>query len=337
MIINKMRIRSALFSFSLLLATLPSQAQQLNKEWDIKYTNGIAAVVEDKVITLEELRLEVAPLVPQIRRNSMSRAEFDSKIEQVTKEVLQNLVDRILIIRDFHDTGYQIPPTYIENEYDDYITKQFKGDRAQFLKFLKIQGKSMRQFRSELTDMVVVRFMRGQKLKSQSEISPEKIESYYQKHKFQFVQEEGVRLKVIMLAPIADESVDVLKQTAGVIMQKLQAGEGFDQLAKEYSDDDSAEEGGLWPWFGRTELKKELQEVAFSLEKGQYSQPIELGGYIYILYVEDKREEGIKEIEKVRNEIEAAIAARLAREAQEKWLENLRKKAYIKFFLEEAE
>lgn len=328
--------RAAVLSVFTLLALTTASLSAQKEEWDIKYTNGIAAVVEEKIITLEELRQEVAPLVPQIRRESVSRADFDKKIESITREVLQNLVDRILVIRDFRESDFQIPPTYIDNEMDDYITKEFNGDRSEFIRFLKAQGKSVRQFRKELTERIIVGFMRNKKSKSYSEISPEKIEAYYQKHKYQFVQEEGVRLRVIMLTPIPNEGHDVLKQTADVIMSELAAGEGFAQLAKKYSDDDSAEEGGLWPWFGRTELKKELAEAAFSLQKGEYSQPIELGGYIYILYIEDKRDEGIKGIEKVRNDIEAAIAARIARQNQEVWLERLRKNAYIKYFIQEA-
>jgi len=323
----------SLFIFAALCA---KRATAQTDEWDLKYTNGIAAVVEDRIITLEELRLEVAPLVPQIRRDSIGRADFDRKIEEVTREVLQNLVDRILIIRDFRRSKYQIPPTYIDNELDDYITKEFNGDRSEFVRFLKSQGKSMRQFREELTERIIVNFMRSQNSTSYSEISPQRIETFYQKHKFKFIEEKGVRLRVIVLAPIPNEGHDVLKQTANAIMNELAAGEGFAQLAKKYSDDPSADEGGLWPWYGRNELKKDLATAAFSLEKGSYSQPIELDGYIYILYVEDKREEGVKEIEKVRNEIEAAIAARLARESQQQWLEKLRKDAYIKYFLEEA-
>src|SRR5690606_7801110 len=112
-----------LIIFSLICA-LGAQAQ-LKQDWDIKYTNGIAAQVNDQIITLEALRKEVAPLVPEVRRSSRTRTEFDRNIQMITREILQNMIDQILIIKEFDEKGYRIPQSYLDNEYDDYITKEF--------------------------------------------------------------------------------------------------------------------------------------------------------------------------------------------------------------------
>ncbi|MGE9292799.1 MAG: peptidylprolyl isomerase [Puniceicoccales bacterium] len=312
----------------------PQPAQK--NQWDLKFTNGIAAQVEDKIITLEELRKEVTPLIPQIRMNSRTRFEFDKNIAIVTREILQNLVDRILIIRDFYDKGAHIPDTYLQKEYDDYITKEFNGDRSAFLDYLRIQGKSEMDFRDQLKDDIIVSYMRMQSLPSQTAVSPKKIEEYYQKNKSRYFEEEGVDLSMIMLVPIAGENPDLLQQTANEIIQKLEAGEDFAELAKTYSQDDQRDEGGDWGWINRADLIPQLADQAFALDKGGYSQPIQVEDYIYILKVKDKREAGIKELEKVRGDIEQEITAQLARQAQQRWIERLRKNAYIKYFLKEA-
>ena len=61
------------------------------------YENGIAAVVEEKIITFEELRREMSPLIPQIRGESRSEDEFTNKMSQLYLEILQNLIDHVLI------------------------------------------------------------------------------------------------------------------------------------------------------------------------------------------------------------------------------------------------
>lgn len=315
--------------------SLYGQAQQ-NQQWDVKYTNGIAAQVEDQIITLEELRRELAPLIPEIRSKSRTRYEFDRYIAQVTREILQNLVDRILIVREFNEKGYQIPASYLQNEYDDYIIKEFNGDRSEFLEFLRLQGKSDLQFREELKERVIVGFMRNEMTRSQTEVSPAKIREYYEKNKNRFYEEAAVNLRMITLTPLAYESDDLMMQQAEAIVAELEAGTAFSELAQQYSQDDKRSAGGSWGWINRDEMLPILAEAAFALEAGEHSQAIRQGDNIFIIQVDEKRDEGIQELEDVRSQIELAITEQLARRAAERWLERLRRGAYIKYFLEEA-
>ncbi|WP_309386500.1 peptidylprolyl isomerase [Cerasicoccus frondis] len=321
--------------FISLIFALQAQAQ-LKEDWDIKYTNGIAAQVNDEIITLEALRKEVAPLVPEVRRSSRTRMEFDRNIQSITREILQNMIDQILIIAEFEEKGYQIPQPYLDNEYDDYITKEFNGNRSEFLEYLALQGKSDLQFREELRDRIVVSYMRSQMLKSQTEVSPQKIQEYYEKNKSQFFEDEGVKLRMITLMPITGESEDLMEQQATTIMEQLSQGADFGELASKYSQDMNAANGGDWGWREYTDLRDVIADAARQLSVGEYSQPIIDNEVTFIVKVDEKRESGVKQLAAVRQEIEQAITNRLARQAQERWLERLRKKAYVKFFLREA-
>jgi len=319
-----------------LLWALSAQAQPMKQDWDIKYTNGIAAQVNDDIITLEALRKEVAPLVPEVRRSSRTRMEFDRNIQLLTREILQNMIDQILIIKEFNDKGYNIPQSYLDNEYDDYITKEYNGDRTEFLEYLRLQGKTDLQFREELRDRIVVGYMRGQMLKSQTEVSPQKIREYYEKNKSQFYEDEGVKLSMITLMPVTGESEDLMQQQAANIMQQLNQGTPFAELARKYSQDMNAANGGDWGWREYGDLRDELSEAAYNLQPGQHSSPIIIDNVTYIVKVDEKRDSGVKQLESVRQEIEQAITNQLARQAQQRWIERLRKKAYVKFFLREA-
>lgn len=317
-----------------LICTATLRAQDDRNQWDQPYVNGIAAVVEDRIITLEELRREIGPLVPQIRLESRNRQEFDQRIAEVTNEVLQNMIDRILIIREFDQSGYQIPQTYLDSEFADYITTEFDGDRPRFLNFLQSQGMTVRQFRSDLRDRIVVNFMRGRMRRSQTEVSPAKIEEYYRKNESQFFKEEAVRLRQIVISPMSDRAA--LQARVDEVVAELEGGTPFADVARKFSQDERRAEGGDWGWINRSDIRKELADVAFTTAKGKYSHPVELDGYIFILFVEDVRKEGIQPIHAVREQIEIAITSQLARQAQEQWIERLRRDAYIKFYVQEA-
>ena len=91
--------------------------------------------------------------------------------------------------------------------------------------------------------------------------------------------------------------------------------------------------GGDWGWIERKDIRKELSSIAFELAPKQYSQPITLGGTVFILYSEEKREETIQPVTQVRDIIEEVLVGEIARETQDRWLQELREDAYVRRFL----
>jgi peptidyl-prolyl cis-trans isomerase SurA len=220
----------------------------------------------------------------------------------------------------------------VENEFDRILIEDFENDRARFLEYLESQGKNVREFRADLRDRIIVSVMRSEKRKSQSQISPERIEQFYNENKINFYEEEAVKLRIIMLRPLADENPDQMRQTIDRIYSELNQGVPFAEVASKYSQDSRRESGGDWGWIQRPDLKEELSAVAFSMNVGSFSDAISLGDQTFILYVEDKRDEGIQPIAEVRDRIEEILASQLERQAQDQWIERLRREAYIRYY-----
>jgi len=321
-------------SISLLL---PAARAQISEYENLPTENGIAAIVEDRIITHEELRKDLAPLIPQIRRQARNADEFQKMIGDLQRDVLSNLIDRVLIMKEFQikfvDKGYQMPQSYVENRFEDVLTEEFNNDRAKFLEYLKSQGMNVREYRKKLQEEIIVQIMLGQQRRSRSIVSPAKIEEYYTEQKDRFYQEESVHLKLIRLAPYTDENTDLLLQNADKIVAELDEGADFEELARQYSQDARKSRGGDWGWINRSDLKDELANVAFSLQAEQHSQPVQVGNDVFILFVQDRKDAGILPLEDVRDQIEGILVGQMAREEQERWLEGLRKNAFIKYYL----
>ncbi|MFW6352799.1 MAG: peptidylprolyl isomerase [Verrucomicrobiota bacterium] len=307
-------------------------AQTAHNVWDPPYKQGIAAAVEDSIITFEELRREMAPLIPRVRESARNRAEFDRRMEELYFEVLQSLIDRVLIVKEFREKEYNLPPTFIENEFDKVLIEDFNSDRGKFHEYLQAQGLNVREFRSDLREQIIVSVMRGEKQRSSSQISPERIENFYNENKLHFYEDESVKLRIITLRPIADESEDLMRQNVDAVIGALEAGQPFAEVAREYSQDSRRERGGDWGWIKRGDLKDELADVAFELEVGEHSDPVRIENQTMILFLEDHREEGIQPLGEVRDRIEDILSNQLARQTQEAWLERLRKQAYIRYY-----
>lgn len=319
--------------FVLSLLTLLWGALPLLAQSDARFRDGIAAVVNDRIITLEEVRREMIPLQEQLRRESTSADDYDRRMIEVSREILRNMIDRLLIIKAFHDEGMVVPKAMVENEFDNRMTTQFNNDRQLFLEFLRANGMTMRDYRTRLEERMIEDYMRGQQRRTLAEISPERVRDFYDKNKNEFYQKEGVKLRQITFSPKEGETSDQVLARSQAAMQALKAGKPFADVAKQYSQDEKRTQGGDWGWVSREDLRKELSDTAFTLPKGTYSQPMVISNYVFILYAEDKRPEGLQPLDEVRPRIEAAIAADIARKAQQKWLERLRKDAYVKTYL----
>ena len=316
--------------------TLLGLAQTTHAQQDAalaRLGNGIAAIAEGEIITIEQLRRELEPIIPRLRAEARNQKEFAASIDRRSREVLQNLIDRILIVQAAEEKGLLLPQSYIDQEYDEVLNRDFGGDRARFLQYLRAQGLTAREFRENIYKRVVVNVMRQQNRKSQSEISPERIQTFYLQNKIRFYQEEAMHLRQIILTPMADEGTVLLNQTAKKIMLELANGDDFGDLARQYSQDDMSRKGGDWGWIERKDIRKELSSVAFDLEPGQYSQPVQLNDTIFILYCEGKREEMIQPVTEVRDAIENVLVGEIARETQDRWLQEVRENGYVRHFL----
>jgi len=316
------------------LATISGAAESpASPDVGARFKNGIVAIVENRVITVGDVRREIQPLLPTIARDARTEEQFERVLEQTEDIVIQRLVDNYLIVKDFYsDEKRRLPATVVDNEYQERLMTMFDGDRSKFLAYLRAIGKTRLEWRAMITEEIIVMVMEGQKRREQSIISPVKIENYYMQNRDHYYEGDSMHLRMILLKKVTDENDSVLEQTAETIMSRLRAGGDFAALAKEFSQHASRERGGDMDWLARNDLRAELADVAFALEKGQHCEPIRLDSQIFILKLEDKRLAGIKSLTDVRAQIENVLAQQLDGEVRERWLERLRRNAYVRYF-----
>ena len=308
--------------------TPPVEGDGLN----LRFANGIAAIAEDKVITVDDVRREIAPLIGQLQRDARSEREFNEKLEQLQDEVIQSLIDRVLIVKEFRkDEKKQIPISFVDGRIADIQSEEFDNDRSKFLSYLRSRGTTLREYRKEVEEDIIYNYMRQEQRKSQSVISPVRIETYYKENKDRFYQEDGVHLRLIQFSR-GDQSDEDLRAKANIVLARLKAGETFEDLAKEYSQDSRRAKGGDWGWQKRSDLKPEFSEPLFALNKGEVSDAIVLPEGCFILYAEDRKFAGIQPLDTVRDEIERVLLQQMTRNSQEHWLERLRRNGYIKHY-----
>ena len=307
--------------------------QAMQDNLNLRYANGIAAIAEDHVITVDDIRREIGPLIPEIQKQSHNEKEFNEKLEALQEDVVQKLIDRVLIVKEFYkDEKRKVPSSYVDNQIAETIISQFDSDRSKYLAYLRSRGISQKDYRKEVEEDMIYDYMRQQQHKSASTVSPVKIEAFYAENKEHFYQEDSVHLRLIQISRGATDTDDSLRTKAAEVVVQLTAGADFGDLARQYSQDSRKTKGGDWGWQRRSDLRKEFAEVIFNLEKGQRSEPLIMPEGAFLLFVEERKHAGTVSLDEARPEIERALVQQGSMQATERWLEKLRRNAYVKHF-----
>lgn len=114
-------------------------------------------------------------------------------------------------------------------------------------------------------------------------VTDEDIRKYYEDHKDKYKAEERASLDFVLFPKEATEADWArVKAEAEEYKSKIDKGEDFAEMAKAYSEDNTAQNGGDVGWFKRGQMLKPFEDAAFSMAVGQVSEPIrsQLGWHI---------------------------------------------------------
>src|SRR5467141_1563971 len=312
------------------LAGLPIFSAAFAEEPQV--VDGIAAIVNGEVITYSQVRSLSAPR-EKLLRSQLTGKDLENKLLELRQLALRDLVDRRLVIQAFKKESYQIPDHFVDQRMHEIMRDSFGGDRNTFIKTLEAQNYTLGEFKEKEMERMIVAAMRSHNVKTNSIISPTKIEDYYRKHHEEFTSKEQIKLRMIMIPGQKDTaSAPAQKALAEEVLGKLAGGAEFDRTAQVYSEDSTRDNGGDWGWIERNTLAAPLEKFAFNMPVGRISNIIDYAGNYYILKVEDKHGGTTKSLAEVRSDIEKKLIQVEAQGLQERWIAGLRAKAYIRTF-----
>lgn len=294
--------------------------------------NRIVAIVNQTVITEKEARQFIEPaLIALERQPGMTQQSYRERAMAIFKDGLNQLVERQLTLDDFKTAGYSFPEGIIEDFVQDRIRERY-GDRVKLIKTLEAQNITYDQFRTEIRDQFIVEQMNLKNISSALIVSPFKIETYYKEHPEEFKMSDQVRLRMIELRKRDGGDPEAVRRLAREIQAKLDAGAKFEEMATVYSDGSQKREGGDLGWVNRSVLRKEFAEAAAILKPGQRSGVIEAQEACFLLQVVEVKSAQLRPLVEVREEIEKTLLSLERDRLQKKYVERLKKKAFVRYF-----
>ncbi len=294
--------------------------------------DGIAAIVNDRILTYSDVRELATPAIQNAYR-LYNGEERDKKIQQAGVDALNTLVERALILQEYQEKGYKIPDYVFDNRMKEIIEEQYGGDKNALIRTLQARGLTIDQWKQKyVKEPFIVQALRQKEVSSELVVSPAQIETFYNQHEDKFKEPYRVRLRMIVIRK-AGASTDEAAALARDLAQKLDAGADFANLANVYSSGNQRAAGGDWGWVDKESgLRKELADAAFSLKAGQHSGVVETDDGFYLIQVDEEKPARMRPMTEVRSDIDKILIQEQRNRLQQRWIERLKKKAYIRYF-----
>ena len=135
----------------------------------------------------------------------------------------------------------------------------------------------------------------------------------------------------ILLKTGPAQSEQVARERAADFKRRVQSGQAsFEQLARQYSQDDSAADGGDLGWAAPGQFVPEFEQAMNNLNPGQVSEPVVTRFGVHLIRVDGRREQvltGAEQRQLARN----MLREKKAQEAFETWAREVRGRAYVEY------
>jgi len=169
-------------------------------------------------------------------------------------------------------------------------------------------------------DQILIQALLEKEIIDKTVLSDDDIEMYYEENKENYWQEEEIHALNILVET---------QEKAEEIINELNEGKIFSDLAKDHSTSSSAAEGGDIGFITKGTLKTEIEEKLFILDPGEVSDIIPIENGFHIFKVLEKNPSGYIELDEVKEEIKYQLLPIKQQEAFDKYLEEVEEKAII--------
>ncbi|WP_395751020.1 ankyrin repeat domain-containing protein [Prosthecobacter sp.] len=313
----------------------PKLKDKLNQTPGLKPADP--AVIAARVNGEDILRKDVATLMKlseETLRSTLASQpkELEVQLARLQTSMVDSLIDRALMVQSFHKTGGTVKPEIVDESVNAVIRQSFRGDKAAFAKELEAAGMTLERFREVNRDGMIFAFMKNQIHGNAKAPTEEELKAAYEK---EIVTSGGRTIQLNAITLPKNEgagSAEDQRKLAREIREKVVKGGSFEQLAKTYSQDANASNGGFRGTVDPGDLPVSLQEALKAMKAHDVSPVIELENHLVLLWIKDEEPKAPPPFEKVRQRLLETVSQQKKEEALKYWLEEQRKSAYIETF-----
>ena len=289
----------------------------------------IVARVNDQIITRRDLDHELYVIQSEVRSRIQDREQAMRFWQTQKRTVLREMIDTRLLLQKAEELG-------VAPNVDDDVSAQIETMRKEsgipsleaMDQAMRRQGLSLAQMREKLRQRAIQERLLGIMVYSRITLLTPEIQEFYDQNREQYTEPEEVELSEILFLTEGKEK-DQVRARAEEVLDRLKAGDSFEELAKEHSEGPTASRGGSIGSFKRGSMQ-EVQETAVNkLKDGEYGGLIEADYGFQILKLLKRKPARQLDLETVRPHIQQQLYMKKAAPQLKKYVEGLREESFI--------
>lgn len=291
----------------------------------------IVAKVNGDIITTADLARARKQIVDELKSRKVSSVEMDMALATAEKNILRDKIDSILLASKGKELNINVDGE-ISKYIADIMVRTKLANQEDLAKMITEQtGQTFEDWKNEMrTNMITQRVVR-QEVGGKVNIKKEEVAKYYEEHKGEFIREEEIYLREILLSSEGKAPAEVagLEKKARDIVARLRKNEKFNVLVREFSDSQSRNDEGDIGWMKKGMLNPQIEALVFKGQKNFVTDPIQLPNGWLILRVEDFHQAGQAQLEQVENEIMEKLYMPRFQPQMREYLTKLRMDAFL--------
>jgi parvulin-like peptidyl-prolyl isomerase len=298
---------------------------------DVGVVEEIIAKVNGDIITRSEVERSRKQLQEELKQRGVNAAELNATVAEREKDLLRERIDQLLLIQKGKELSISV-----EQEVSKYIaelqTSSGIADPDKFQQWVREQtGQPFEDYKNEVRNGFLTQRTVRQEVGGRINIPRSELEKYYNEHKSEFVRQDMVFLREILISTEGKDPAGVAaaEKRARDLSARAKKGEKFHELARQNSDSVTKNQYGELGGFTRGQLNKQIEDIVFGQERGFVTDPIRVANGFLILRIEEKHKAGQASFEEVENEIiEKLYMGRFQPQVRE-YLTKLRHEAFL--------
>ena len=292
----------------------------------------IIARVNNQIITRSELVRSQEDLRKEAQQQDPVNA--DKIVAEKDKDVLRDLIDQQLLLEKGKDLGITGDTELIKKL--DQMRKEMNLESMEDLeKAAQAQGISFEDFKQNMRNQIITQQVIGREVGQRLVIDKSEEKKYYEDHQAELNQPEQIRLSEILVSTekkskdlTDDQQLQAAKVKADGLLDEIQKGATFEEVARKNSDV-AADQAGDLGYFKRGTLAKEIEDITFAMKPGDISKVIRTRQGYVILKVVEHHDAGVPPLNQIEPHIQDLVYMQKLQPALREYLTKLREDAFI--------
>jgi len=289
----------------------------------------IITQVNDRIIVLSEYQRSLETMRQELAQQYQG-AELETQIRERSKDVLRELIDQQLLAQKAAELGITVETQVIRRL--DEIRQQMNLPSMEALEQAATQqGINYEDFKQNIRDNFLTQQVINREVGGRVQVAPADISAYYEQHKQEFERKDGYRIQLMLVSTEnkPEEELPALRTKAEEALTKARAGEDFAALARQYSDDATAQSGGDAGFFERGSMAPEIERAVEPLSRNQVSDLVQTRYGHMIVKLVERTAAGIPPLAEVESRIQERLYLEKMQPALRTYLTQLRQESFI--------